>query len=55
VIDDFAQLFDATGPDFTPIYAKLRHSPAHAAGDVLDGDRVFTRGDRAGWANNADT
>jgi phenylalanine-4-hydroxylase len=33
----------------------LRESPAHAAGDVLDGDRVFTRGDRVGWATNADT
>ena len=42
-------------PDFTPIYAKLRESPAHAAGDVLDEDRVFTRGDRVGWATNADT
>ena len=29
--------------------------PAHAAGDVLDDDRVFTRGNREGWATNADT
>jgi phenylalanine-4-hydroxylase len=55
VIDSFEQLFEATHPDFTPIYAKLRESPAHAAGDVLDEDRVFTRGDRVGWATNADT
>jgi phenylalanine-4-hydroxylase len=55
VIDSFAQLFDATRPDFRPIYTKLRQSPAHAAGDILDGDRVFTRGDRAGWATDADT
>ena len=33
----------------------LRELPAHTAGDVLDGDRVFTRGDRVGWATNADT
>ena len=55
VIDDFAQLFEATRPDFTPIYARLHDQPAHAAGDVLDTDRVFTRGDRVGWATNADT
>jgi phenylalanine-4-hydroxylase len=55
VIENFEQLFEATRPDFTPIYAKLHESPAHAAGDVLDGDRVFTRGDRVGWATGADT
>ena len=55
VIENFEQLFDATRPDFTPIYARLRQSPAHAAGDVLDGDRVFTRGDRVGWATDADS
>jgi phenylalanine-4-hydroxylase len=55
VIDSFEQLFEATHPDFTPIYAKLKQQPAHAAGDVLDSDRVFTRGDRVGWATNADT
>jgi phenylalanine-4-hydroxylase len=54
VIDSFEQLFDATGPDFTPIYARLAEQPAHAAGDVLDGDRVFSRGSREGWATNAD-
>ena len=55
VIDSFEQLFEATHPDFTPIYAKLHESPTHAAGDVLEGDRVFTRGNREGWATNADT
>ena len=55
VIDDFEQLFEATRPDFTPIYARLHDQPAHAAGDVLASDRVFTRGDRVGWATNADT
>jgi len=55
VIDDFAQLFEATRPDFTPIYARLKTAPAHAAADVLDGDRVFHRGTREGFATNADT
>jgi phenylalanine-4-hydroxylase len=55
VIDSFEQLFDATKPDFTPIYAQLREHAGHAAGDVLDDDRVFTRGNREGWATNADT
>jgi len=55
VIDSFEQLFDATKPDFTPIYAKLKTEPAHAAADVLDGDRVFTRGTREGFATGADT
>ncbi|HET8764026.1 MAG TPA: phenylalanine 4-monooxygenase [Rhodanobacter sp.] len=55
VIDDFAQLFEATRPDFTPIYARLKAAPAHAAADVLDGDRVFHRGTREGFATNADT
>ena len=42
-------------PDFTPIYAKLRESPAHAAGEVLDDrPRVHPRrarrlGDRRGY------
>jgi phenylalanine-4-hydroxylase len=55
VIENFEQLFEATRPDFTPLYSKLHHLPAHAAGDVLDSDRVFTRGDRVGWAAGADT
>ena len=37
------------------IYASLREQPAYAAGDVLESDRVFTRGNREGWATNADT
>jgi len=56
VIDSFEQLFDATSPDFTSIYARLRERPTHAAGDVLiDTDRVHTYGDREGWATDADT
>jgi phenylalanine-4-hydroxylase len=55
VIESFEQLFDATRPDFTPIYQRLAASAPHAAGDVLDSDRVFNVGTREGWATNADT
>ena len=55
VIDSFEQLFEATHPDFTPIYAKLKQEAAHAAGDVLATDRVFNRGTREGWSTGADT
>ncbi|MEO7052369.1 MAG: phenylalanine 4-monooxygenase [Rhodanobacter sp.] len=55
VIENFEQLFEATRPDFTPIYTRLHERPAHAAGDVVDGDHVFTRGNRVGWATGADT
>jgi phenylalanine-4-hydroxylase len=54
VIDSFAQLMDATGPDFTPIYARLATQPSHPAGAVLDGDRVFHRGNGEGWASDGD-
>ncbi|MBU6246548.1 MAG: phenylalanine 4-monooxygenase [Xanthomonadaceae bacterium] len=55
VIEGFEQLFDATRPDFTPIYQRLAAKAPHAAGDVLDADRVFNVGTREGWATNADT
>ena len=55
VIDNFEQLFEATRPDFTPIYAGLKTTPAHAAADVLGSDRVFQRGTREGFATDADT
>ena len=55
VIDSFEQLFDATRPDFTPIYAELAAGDAHPAGDMLASDRVFTRGTGEGWATDADT
>ncbi len=38
VIDDFAQLFDATRPDFTPYYADLKTRPDHATTTVLPSD-----------------
>ncbi len=54
VIDDFEQLFAATRPDFTPIYAALASQPAVAAGDVLDSDAVVHRGTGEGWAQDGD-
>ena len=55
VIDSYEQLMQATAPDFTPIYARLATQEAIAAGPVLEGDRVFTRGAGEGWATDADT
>ena len=54
VIDGFEQLFDATRPDFTPLYARLAAQTPIAAGDVLPTDRVFHRGTGAGWADDGD-
>lgn len=54
VIDDFAQLFEATAPDFTPYYDALRPQEAIPAGSVLDSDRVYQRGSGAGWATDGD-
>lgn len=46
VIDSFRQLFDATAPDFTPVYAQVRRTIAASgeieAGTVLPGERLFT-------------
>jgi phenylalanine-4-hydroxylase len=45
VIDSFQQLFDATAPDFTPIYARVRETISREgeidAGVVLPGEREF--------------
>ena len=54
VIDDFEQLFDATRPDFTPIYAKLAGGIPVAAGDVLATDKVYQRGTREGFVSGGD-
>ncbi len=54
VIDNFEQLFDATRPDFTPIYQSLAQKETHAARSVLDTDHTFTRGTGEGWASDAD-
>jgi phenylalanine-4-hydroxylase len=39
VIDDFAELFDATRPDFAPIYPEIAALPEIAADAVLPGER----------------
>ena len=44
VIDHFRQLFDATAPDFTPVYAEVRGLPQIDAGAVLPGERQFAAG-----------
>ena len=54
VIDGFEQLMAATGPDFTPIYARLAEQSSLPAGTVLDSDRVFQRGTGEGWASDGD-
>ena len=54
VIDDFRQLFDATRPDFAPYYEALKRLPDYGAGDIVAGDKVITRGDRAGWGTTED-
>ncbi len=54
VIDSFDQLFDATRPDFTPLYEELRALAPIPAGDVLDTDTVFNRGTGEGWSNDGD-
>jgi len=54
VISGFDQLFDATRPDFRPIYDRLADQPLIPAGEVLDSDRVFQRGSGEGWATEGD-
>ncbi len=41
VIDSFEQLFEATAPDFGPLYARLQRQPSHPAGIVLPGEKTF--------------
>lgn len=41
VIDSFQQLFEATAPDFTPIYQAVRQLPEIEAGAVLPGERLI--------------
>ena len=53
-IDSFEQLFDATRPDFTPLYEELAALPTIGAGDVVDSDLVLNVGNREGWADTAD-
>jgi phenylalanine-4-hydroxylase len=44
VIDHFRQLFDATAPDFTPVYAEVRSAAEIEAGAVLPGEREVAAG-----------
>ena len=39
VIDGFDQLFEATSPDFTPLYAALEGQPSLAPDETAEGDR----------------
>ena len=41
VIDDFAQLFEATRPDFAPIYREVAALPDLEPGQVIAADRRF--------------
>ena len=54
VIDSFEQLFEATQPDFSPIYARLAQQDSIPAGDVLETDRVYNRGTGEGWLTDGD-
>jgi phenylalanine-4-hydroxylase len=54
VIDSYAQLMEATRPDFTPIYARVGAQDSMPAGTVLDTDAVFNRGTGEGWPTDAD-
>ncbi len=40
VIDNFAQLFDATAPDFTPLYEQVRRQTELAPGDIVPDDVI---------------
>jgi phenylalanine-4-hydroxylase len=42
VIDSFDQLFDATAPDFTPVYRDVHALPSIEPGRVLPGERTFS-------------
>src|SRR6266851_1395852 len=48
VIDDFAQLFAATQPDFTPYYEQLRATGDLAPETILPDDAVLHRGTKGG-------
>ncbi len=50
VIDNFDQLFEATGPDFRPYYEQLGAQETIPAGTVLPTDLVYQRGTGEGWS-----
>jgi phenylalanine-4-hydroxylase len=41
IIDNFDQLFDATAPDFTPLYKQVRGFPELAPSDIIPGDSLI--------------
>ena len=45
VIRDFAQLFEATAPDFTPIYAEMARASVLEPGVALPGETLYPPGD----------
>jgi phenylalanine-4-hydroxylase len=45
---------DATEPDFTPIYARLKELPALPSAEVQADDRVIHRGTGEGWVKTGD-
>lgn len=54
VIDSFEQLFEATRPDFTPIYQRLRQCEDLPAGATVPGDVVIQHGSGKGWDAGGD-
>lgn len=54
VIDSFEQLFEATRPDFAPIYRELAALPAIPAGARIEGDLVLHAGTGEGWVDDGD-
>ena len=54
VIDSYAQLIEATPPPPPPPPPPPGPQEAVPAGQVLESDKVFTRGTGEGWANDGD-
>ncbi len=46
VIDDFQQLFEATRPDFTPIYREIAAQPDIEPDVLIGSDREFDQASR---------
>ncbi len=44
VINDFQELFDATKPDFTPLYEKTKNSRTLKPGELHESDEILTKG-----------
>ena len=48
VIDDFQQLFDATRPDFAPIYDEIASQPDIEPDALISSDRKFAQASPSG-------